>query len=621
MSRIIFLIVSAFYLCGCSSFFEAKDTANADQADLFNIAVYSIFCGSSPVPGWVSDRDLSQSKYFYTDTQAKWAGAFGLGSSFTSPPAGVRRGTSLPQDLPNEILQTYRTDALTSIDHSPGLIYRFALPVGNYKLRVIYLVSSDQNVFKVSIGNLSNKVIKATKSEYEIAEMDTINFAVTDSSSETKIIFYPEDGYSKLNFIGLQIMSEAEPQFTPSMSNLVRYITPSGAGVADGTSWANAGTLSSLNAYISFLKDNGGGEIHLHSGLGKYNVTSRIELLKTTTSAGEPKVTIRGLNPDNFKEYKRAIIESNRSAPWPEIAMTPTGASTTGSAIFNLRQGMNNLEFKDLEFLNIGGGAIKIADSISNLTISDIHAENCQRVFENLLSGAVPNANINGLVIRYVSAKGYSRNFIRLGYSSSNVLIEDVYGDSQRQVDTSGFSTGVVIEASANSAIIRRATMLNHHDQSNAYWNADGFSAEAANYSIRYEYCLSAGNTDGGYDTKAADTYFLRTVSIDNKKNYRVWNSAVLDQVVSLDPFIRGGSSAQSHLGSYVESLFAGQNKLVTLNGVYMSDSSSSTLVFDTAQYGGTSVRVNSGTIIMSILGTISNGSYALDPAVVLIQK
>lgn len=135
-----------------------------------------------------------------------------------------------------------------------------------------------------------------------------------------------------------------------------------------------------------------------------------------------------------------------------------------------------------------------------------------------------------------------TRAFSRIRYTSLGGVFEDCVA-SGVPTGSSNFPAGCVLEGEAGDIVYRRCVMEGFQQVRPAatYWNGDGFSDEAENFSVRYEHCQARGQTDGGFDCKSADVVLDRCLAEDNKRNFRVWSPhATLNGCVSRSPHFRG---------------------------------------------------------------------------------
>jgi hypothetical protein len=311
------------------------------------------------------------------------------------------------------------------------------------------------------------------------------------------------------------------------------YVSPKGAGQRDGSSWANAGTLSAFGALLA--RAGPGGQILLRADMGAYELPAAIDV----RGGGIPDHPITVMGVDASENPTKAVIVGTRTTPY-----SATGAP--GSEVFRLLRGANHLRFKYLSFRNQGNGCFRIGGDIRDLAIEHVDAVNVRRFIENTAIGSLKSASVDGLIIRDVKINGFSKGAVRLQYDTRNVLFEDVHGDSERQ-DRDNFAEGIALEGTVHDVVLRRVSMRNSQDTLHEYWNGDGFATERNVYRIRFEDTEAAGNTDAGYDLKSSETTLDRAVAKDNKHNFKLWgNRIVVSNCIGESPRLRGGTGVQS---------------------------------------------------------------------------
>lgn len=370
------------------------------------------------------------------------------------------------------------------------------------------------------------------------------------------------------------------------------YVSPTGAGLRDGSSIENAGTLSNLSKFIG--QAGPGGQVLLLADQGAYQQSTQLSIYSGGT-AGAP-VTVRGI--DSQGNPMAAEIAGNRSAGW-------TAGASEGSELFRLLTGADNLVFEDLSIKNVGNGAFRVGADISNLVIRDVNATNVSRFLEDYASGANTTATIDGLTVQNVNVTGYSKGAIRLQYDTCNVVIRNVVGDSQGQ-NGGLYISGVALDGTAHDVLISHTEMKNSYGNGGAteYWNGDGFSTEKNVHNVRFEDTIASGNTDAGYDLKSDNTVLVRAVSEGNNRNYRLWGQGIsLTDSVSVDPTRSGGNASTAHV-------WFGQNAEVSIDGLTFSDRLPPRTLFDLTQ-GGVALQLTDTAIPLSYqaLVLISNGS------------
>lgn len=310
---------------------------------------------------------------------------------------------------------------------------------------------------------------------------------------------------------------------------VVRHITPSGAGLHNGSTVGDAGTLHDLPAFVEEVGP--GGEVWVHGGFGTYGVQTPV----TISAGGEPgnPVVIRGVGQDGGSTV-RAVLTGTRSYPWafelPE-----------GSDGFVLTTGADHLQFRNLDFANLRV-AFGVDAPVADLVIEDVRADRVRHLI-------FTQVTVSGLTVRRTQGSGYLKMFY-LGADTHAVLLEDVLGDALGQ--TNAFPMGVQLDGTTHDVTMRRVTMRNHRSnktKATVYWNGDGFSAEEATYDLLYEDTTATGNTDAGYDIKSRSARLVCATAADNKQNYRLRHRGVtLTGSVSENPVRRGGTGLQVHV-------------------------------------------------------------------------
>lgn len=369
----------------------------------------------------------------------------------------------------------------------------------------------------------------ATNNEYILTENERSKKISCQVSAENTIGIASVDGNTLVDrVIGASAVTK-------------RYIRRTASGSANGTDWANAGPLTSLNTFISDVGANG--EVLIRADEGTYSASTIILSAAGPTDSNGIKhpVIIRGC--DVNEDSMNAVIVGSRSSPW-----ISNGTNTTGPEVFRLGAGVGNLKFRNIEFQRCGNGCFRIADNVDNLTIEQCNAVNVQRFIENTVTGVAVEANLTNSRIGHCEVRGFSRAFSRLRYDGSNLSIHDCFGDSEFQ-DGDDFAAGVVFTDTFHDVIIERCEMRNCLDTQGGdglvYWNADGFSQETPNFGFQYIDCIAKGCSDGGFDCKGEWT-MLRCIAKENKKNFRLWGTGTATNCVSLDPIKRGGNSEGS---------------------------------------------------------------------------
>jgi hypothetical protein len=245
-----------------------------------------------------------------------------------------------------------------------------------------------------------------------------------------------------------------------------------------------------------------------------------------------------------------------------------------GSAFFALGAGASWLTFEGMEFENVGNGCFQLGAPASGLLFSNIAVDNVQRFIENRIVAGQVDATVNGLTIRDCDVWAFTKGAIRLQYDTHDVLIADVFGDSE-SIDGDNFAIGIHLTGTVHDVRHERVVMKNCYDtKSNLYWNGDGFTSEIDTYDHTYVDCEGSGCTDAGFDLKAANFKLERCVASDNKRNFRFWQNGVVIDSIGRNPNLRGGTGTQAQVHT-------ASTAVVNLERFTAVDCHPNTIVFD----------------------------------------
>ncbi|MDF2811152.1 MAG: hypothetical protein K0S56_2183 [Microvirga sp.] len=356
------------------------------------------------------------------------------------------------------------------------------------------------------------------------------------------------------------------------------YISPSGSGTRDGSSLANAGTISSLSNFID--RAGAGGQVLLRADQGAYKVAGQVTV-KAGGDASAP-VTIRGV--DASGTTMNVEIIGTRATDW-------TTGKADGTEIFRLLSGADHLKFQDMTFKNVGNGAFRIGADIKDLTLEHMQATNVKRFLENTVSSGYSSASVDGLTVRDVDVYKYSESAIKLQYNSRNIVIEDVTGEGDANTPEK-YVFGITLNHTAHDVLFKNVVMRNSNARgsNDDYWNGDGFTTERGNYNIRFENTVASGNTDAGYDLKSSNTVLVNAIAEGNNRSYRFWSDSItMENSQSLNPKHHGGSASTDHI-------WMAEGAHARVIGGHLVDQNSGLTVFDLWKSGAT-LEVSSTTI------------------------
>jgi hypothetical protein len=376
-------------------------------------------------------------------------------------------------------------------------------------------------------------------------------------------------------------VAAANPHSLPAATN-VRHIMPASAAGRNGDGWTNAASIWQLDDMIAAVGP--GGTVYVRADAGFYSVAGNRINVRHGGQLGS-SVTVIGV--DQALAPMRATIVGSRTdwtLPTDPEAVTNVKNWFPGGDIFVLRPGADYLIFKYFEFQRAGQPFHLTGSTHRGITVSDCNAYNFQRFFEH-----EPATSHIDTILRNITGTGFSKTAIRIRGDSHNVLLEDIVLNSGRQ-DGHNFATGVECNETAHNITMRRVTATNCHDTRNSnpdkFWNADGFASEGSNYAIYRENCTSSGNTDAGYDDKAADVVNVNCTASGNKVNFKFWGPSTTNiHCRALNPKSRGGVGAQMQY--YVYGGFARDvsGADVLIQGGIVSDNDPNTNVFVAEAY------------------------------------
>ena len=381
------------------------------------------------------------------------------------------------------------------------------------------------------------------------------------------------------------------------------YVSPTGAGDFSGSDAANASTIDHLSDLIALAGPDG--RVFLLADQGAYKLSGAI-IVQDGGTLGAP-VTIAGV--DGNGQPMQAEFVGTRSDIYDE-------SGVRGNDAFRLLDGANNLNFESMAFEDFGIGAFRVGAPIEHLSISKMYAENVSRFFENLVSSGNTDASIDGLTIKEVQIAGFSKDAIRIQYNTSNVLIEDVIGDSEKQ-DGDNFAMGLHLTDTVHDVAVHRVEFHNATDTLDpAYFNGDGFVTERGVYNVLFDTVAALGNTDGGFDLKSQNTVVQNAIAIDNARDFRLWDfSVTLNNVLS--------GATNTHTGdSLPASVWLSRGSSSSILNSYFFEPHPSTPVFD-LRYGNLVLTLQnvytSATFVAATIGGSELNDLGYDGSVTFI--
>ena len=318
-------------------------------------------------------------------------------------------------------------------------------------------------------------------------------------------------------------------------SSRVLHVAPVASGEQDGSSWEDAGDLGDVPG---FVRDAGpGGEVLLRTDRGEY--PARTLLLRDGGEAGAP-VTVRGVDPQGGDDAARAVLRGDRASPWRP-------GRRSGEEVFRLLAGADHLEFRDLDFRDVGNGCFRLAAGTTGLDVVDVSARNVTRFLENYASAPARRASARDVILSGVQVEDFSRSAVRLRYGTSGVVLRDVLG--RAGATTEEFSMGVHLDERVSDVLLERVTMTASTTRTSGYWNGDGFAAERGTSDLRFRDTLAVDTGDAGYDLKASRVVLERAAARGATRSFRFWGSDVRGtDLMSASPAREGGTADTHHV-------------------------------------------------------------------------
>ncbi len=304
-----------------------------------------------------------------------------------------------------------------------------------------------------------------------------------------------------------------------------KHLTPAGSGDQSGIDWNNALPESQIQNAVDNLV--AGDSLLIGSGI----YTSNFRVNKSGSQ--NAPITISG--EDTGDGYP--LFQGTWSSSDPE----------NGSEWIALDFGASYINLSHLKADSWKIGVITFKTSINyHLHINNVDVT---KSFQAFYLQTVENSLIEHCDLIY-----YIRRGVRFQQGCKFITLRDCVAD-QNNGDTSwptdwpfGFmiEDGLGPEDQSDLTFIRCEARNNYQPLGTDYWNGDGFVVEDDHPNIRFYNCIAYHNQDGGWDDKGKNTYLENCLSVNNGRNYRVWNKATLKNCISSYSEVRGTSSSSS---------------------------------------------------------------------------
>ncbi|WNG37768.1 carbohydrate-binding protein [Archangium violaceum] len=338
------------------------------------------------------------------------------------------------------------------------------------------------------------------------------------------------------------------------------YLSRTGAGVKDGSSWSQAFSAAQLPTALNQTLA-AGDTLFVAGGLYESSTPYAFNLTTSGTEALTKKVVgvDLGAGPPVFK------------GKW-----TPTAPGSSNDSYAFIR--FTNAHHWDIQGLSAEGYYHGVrADNSSHLQLSRLHFTRVREGF------ALSNVSQAKLLQSDVSR--YTKRGIRLSETVSDLRVEDFTADAttgDASWPTEAYPFGVSVENPADAAtpgshdlVFNRVTMKNNtFTSTSGYQNGDGFSLERSASKVFFLNSAAFDNTDGGWDDKSQAAYYENCVALRNKRNFRLWNDnaqpTILHNVLSAyaqkrDTYSTAGLWSQGYVEVYNSTFFANEGSEIIL--------------------------------------------------------
>lgn len=419
---------------------------------------------------------------------------------------------------------------------------------------------------------------------------------------------------SKANYMIIVKASSGTPTPTPTStptptptqppSGSARYLTVSGAGSKDGSSWANAfegDKIGGLQAAWDATPANG----TLYVGSGTYDAEQTLNI--TTSNDGSGSTALKklvGYNTGNGLPYFKGTWTPG-SSDTTNLIDVSSGASywqvqdikvsnyyvAVGTAGKNVCYRIYNVDasyISDGLYLRGGGSKVSEADAAAKKYSTDgshdIIIEDCD--FDHYTKRGIRFRDGNyDAVVKRCTADGGGQAFWRSGNFQFSFQVADSAADDNP-------STGIVFDYNIE---FHDCVGNNNYTDTGAssYWNGDGFVTEGASDNIKFYSCIANDNTDGGWDCKSKRVYLYDCVAARNKRAFRLWSKEIaqLNNCIGIYSKAKGGTN--THCGVWASGPSGSPAKL-ELNYCTMFNNSGNEIMND----GGNAIITVNNSII-----------------------
>jgi len=342
------------------------------------------------------------------------------------------------------------------------------------------------------------------------------------------------------------------------------HIKPVASGKADGSSWADA---AGPDKWSSFTEQLQAGDT-LSLGSGTYQELT-LSLEKSGTQ--DAPIVMKGVDTGGGLPILKGSWDKQKPG--------------AGPIFLTLQSEAGHIQVKDLRVHNYRS-VIYGRGRNSGLVISglDVRDTRIALLFIGGTSAGKPETGSKKILIKDCNFTGFTKSAARFEEGVHEVNLIDCHADAGgKDYATELFHMAFMIKGDRRKEIdpaqrtpdhdftFTRCTARNaYNDAGTGYWNGDGFVAEDGVYNITFIDCMAFNNTDGGWDLKADNVVFRGCVSFRNKRNFRIWGTARMENCVSGYPIKLGGSGGAAVLGCYTKGVIhVERSTFITEQGVF----------------------------------------------------
>jgi hypothetical protein len=290
-----------------------------------------------------------------------------------------------------------------------------------------------------------------------------------------------------------------------------RYLTPTGAGLQDGTSWANAYAASSLGTVVNSTMA-AGDTLYLegnHYGSAILNITA------SGTSTAR----------------KRIIGVDRGVSGYPKPVFEGTSKAENQGGCIRLQSGASYWELQNLEGRR-RGWALYTYGANAGLVINNV---GCY----NTVHGIAFN-DADDLQIVNAKVANYTKYGIHLIQGCDDATITNCHADGSGTGDAGGGSSslaGFMLHTDTAATPMNTNVALTDCSSRNhvSSGQGDGYLVEYNNTGVTFLRCVSFDNGQAGFDAKGLQQEFTDCVAVRVGNGFKIWKNATMYNCIAAE--------------------------------------------------------------------------------------